>query len=75
MPLFMILDNAFNEIREVMKMGMTTDDMIEQLRRRKIPYDNELNDSIDYAISCIKARDQLESIARKYRKLQKEHKV
>lgn len=55
-------------------MGMSNDDMIDQLRRRKVPYDYELDDSIDYAISCIKARDSLESTARKYRKLQKEYK-
>lgn len=54
-------------------MEITTDDMIDQLRRRKVPYDRELNDSIDYAISCVKARDSLESTARKYRKLQAEY--
>ena len=53
--------------------NLTTDDMINQLRRRKVPYDYELDDSIDYAISCIKERDSLESTARKYRKLKAEY--
>lgn len=53
-------------------MGMTTDDMVSQLRRRKIPYDNELNACIDYAIACIKKCDSLEEV-RKYRKLQAEY--
>ena len=47
--------------------------MIDQLSRRRVPYDRELNDSIDYAINCIKARDSLESTARKYRKLKAEY--
>ncbi len=53
--------------------NMSNDDMINQLRRRKVPYDYELADSIDYAIYCIKAHDSLESTARKYRKLKAEY--
>ena len=53
-------------------MGTSNDDMIEQLRRRKVPYDNELNDSINYAIACIKRHNSLETEAIKYRKIQAE---